>query len=261
MSISNSVIGAATFLLGVGALASGLSGCSISPPSAAAETEEIYVRLFHIAPLTQSMSLIAGEEKEGGFSSTLNFRMLTPYRMMTAGQYEVGVALQNRGVGNSALSNLDLAAASYVNLSGGKYFTVLAMGEPSRMSVEVLADDYPARFDSAGVRFVHGVPDIDRIQWTSAQTLLVPSLGYEQASSYVWLDPGFHTLQLREVNFPEEIPREAETADPEPLQLGRLLDEYHLEFGAGELYTIYTTGLSRGEPEMDIVMTTQAKLN
>ncbi len=259
MAIRNSVIGAAALLIGVGGVAASLSGCSISPPSAAAEADEVYVRMLHASPGSSALGVLAGEGAEG-ISSTLYFGMMTSYRRMAAGQYDLGISLQNRGLGNDSLSDIDLVATAYADLSQQEYFTVMAVGMPSRVSVVVLDDDQPPVFDRALVRFVHVVPDVPMVQWTDAlEQIHVPVLEYGQASDYVPFDPGFKTLELREINFPESEVPETDQIATGKVQLGRLLEGYDLEFRAGKVYTVYTTGLLRGDPELEVLVAEQAR--
>ena len=258
MAIRNSVSGAAALLIGVGGVVGSLSGCSVSPPSAAAETDEVYVRMLHASPGSSTLGVLAGEGAEG-IGSTLYFGMLTSYERMAAGQYDLGISLQTPGLGNDSFSDIDLVATAYADLSQQEYYTIMAVGMPSRVSVVVLNDDQIPAFDRASVRFVHVVPDIPMVQWTDAlEEIYVPLLEYGQASDYVEFDPGFNTLELREISFPEsEVPETDELATGE-LQLGRLLESYDLEFRAGKVYTVYLTGLLRGEPELEVLVAEQA---
>lgn len=254
----NSVIGAAALLLGAGLLSGGLSGCSISPPSVAAETEEIYLRMFNGSPGSSVLGVTAGDGPNR-VQNNLYFGTLTQYQKMAAGEYSLKVSRWDRGLGMDSFADLSLEATTYANLSGQKYFTAITLGESSRVSVVVLADDRVPIYDRALVRFVHAVPDLPLIQLTETQgQIILPGLGYAQASDYVELDPGFSTLELREVSFPEsEIPTETGTA-AEEVQTGRFLEQYNVEFRPGKVYTVYIAGLFRGEPGLEVKVAEQA---
>lgn len=261
MAMRHSVLGAAALLIGAGAVASSLSGCSISPPSAAAETEEIYVRMLHAVPGAPALGVLAGDGAEG-LSSTLYFGMLSSYRKMQSGYYDLGISQWNRGFGEEALSDLDLVAKEYVDLSQREFFTVMAVGTPSRISVVVLTDDQPPLFDQALVRFVHIMPDVTAVQWTEPEEdIYVPSLEYGESSGYVPIAPGFSSFELREISFPEsEVPVESEAAEvvpPEEIQRGRLLETYDIDLRPGRVYTIFSTGLLRGEPQLEVMVAEQ----
>jgi len=266
MAIRHSVSSAAALLIGAGVVAGSLSGCSISPPSAAAETEEIYVRMLHAVPGAPALGVLAGDGGEG-LSSTLYFGMLSSYRKMQSGHYDLGISQWNRGLGEEALSDLDLVAKEYADLSQREFFTVMAVGTPSRISVVVLTDDQPPLFDQALVRFVHVMPDVDTIQWTAPEDeIYVPMLGYGEVSEYVPVAPGFSTFELREVSFSEsEMVRESEAAmmsegsnvQEQPAPQGQLLETYDIDLHPGRVYTIFSTGLLRGEPQLGVMVAEQ----
>jgi hypothetical protein len=220
----------------------GLSSCSVSSPSASTETDEIEIRMIHASPNSPPLSLVVG----GLSFPSVDFGNQSRYEQIFTGTYDLAFAADSRGLDQLIPAGSQVGSL-VVDFPERGNFTVVAVDEPSRVTALILEDRQPPEFGLATVRFVHAVPDAPALAWESTDTSsVVAGLEFSQVSNYVALDPGFTTLLL--TTAAPEV-----TAFTDPVA-GTVLEEFDLELEAGKVYSLVATGLLRGNPGLQLIL-------
>ena len=278
------------FSVGViwGGLASGLlgllGGCAVvQPPSAASEGERIMLRMINIAPNSPPLSLGIGDELQ---LSSVFFGDIGDYVRLPGGRYEIDIL--------ASLSPQPLLAADpdltmplltpsdslsripinsfWADLSSEGSFSILAVDEVSRISAIILRDGQRPVFDKALVRFVHAVPDAPPLKWIDLSPsriqpngVVIESMAFGSVSNYMELAPGFQSLLLQKATqdpgspFGSGLPDSfASLSGSEPsdslASSGPEVSRFDFDVRANRVYTVFVTGLLRGSPSLDIVL-------
>ncbi len=220
----------------------GLSSCSVSSPSASTETDEIELRMVHASPNSPPLSLVVGGVTFPG----VEYGNQSSYERILTGTYDLAFQAGSRGLDQLIPANSQVGS-TVIDFPERGNFTVVAVDEPSRVTALILEDRQPPEFGMATVRFVHAVPDAPALAWENTDTSsVVAGLEFGQVSNYVALDPGFTTLLLT-------TPSDEVTAFTDPVA-GTVLDEFDLELDAGKVYSLVVTGLLRGDPGLQLIL-------
>ncbi|MDX2271156.1 MAG: DUF4397 domain-containing protein [Cyanobacteriota bacterium] len=249
MVLTRWLMGGGLLLLG-GLISGGLSSCSASSPSAAAEIDQVNVRLVHVSPNTKGVGLMAGDST---VLETHSYGQISTYVALPAGEYDLNLFSPNWALSDEFQFGRSILTDTLADLEADGVFSVVAIDEVSRLTAIVLNDDVQPLFGQALVRFVHAVPDAPALEWQVDQEVVVGELVFGEASDYQAVDPGFLTLNLRET-LPASPEEAAETPTLQPMRTDSPLKSIDLELAAGKVYTIYTTGLLRGSPSLDVVV-------
>lgn len=235
------VLGSATASL----LSVSLSGCSVSSPSAAEDTEEVQIRVINFSPNSSALSLVLEGNVIGGF---LPFQEASPYIPVVAGQYDIGFLSRSR----SASETGKLLGSFFADFTDGGKFSILAINEVAQVTPIILDNNQDPQFDRAMVRFVQAIPDsrpLDLV--THLGKTVVEGLTFGQVSQYIALEPGFITLAFQESVSPS--PRELSSFPLLPL-VQEPLGALDTKLDAAKVYTVYATGLWRGNPGPELVI-------
>lgn len=267
-------------ILGLGSLGvSGvLHGCAIvQPPSAAAEAERIMVRAINLVPNSPPLSLSLADEANLG---VVTYGEVSDYVRLPGGRYDVSVwapevnampLLASLSASGLALSSVNWMSVFddnavpqatlsqfWADLSASGSFSILAVDEVSRVSSIVLKDGQRPVFDRALVRFVHAVPDGPPLQWVDTSPnparvdgTVVESLAFGGVSNYVELQPGFQSLLLKTATVEPGLWTDRITIS----NGGQDLTRFNFDVRANRVYTVFITGLLRGSPSLDVVLT------
>jgi hypothetical protein len=228
-----------------GLLSLSLSGCSVSSPSAAEDTEAVQVRVINFSPNSSALSLVLQDNVIGGF---LPFKQASPYISVTPGQYDIGFLSRSR----SASETGKLLGSYFADLTTGGKFSILAINEASQVTPIILDNNQSPRFDRAMVRFVQAIPDssepLDLV--THLGKTVVAGLTFGQVSEYVALEPGFITLAFQKST--ASIP--GTSSLPVLPLVQKPLGSLDTKLDAAKVYTVYATGLWRGNPGPELVI-------
>lgn len=282
-----------SILLGVGFLACGLSlggvlgGCSVvQPPSAAAEAERISLRIINVSPNSPPLSVGVGESFQLG---SVMFGGIGEYARLPGGRYEIDIlaphsprpmVAMDPASGVQVLAPAESAERIPVNsfwadLTTEGSFTILAVDEVSRISAIILRDGQRPVFDRALVRFVHAVPDAPTLKWvdaspnpSQAEGVVIESMAFGSVSNYVELQPGFQSLSLQAAT-QNPIPSSAdlpgsfsvESGIRQPTSPGQEFSRFNFDVRPNRVYTVFVTGLLRGSPGLDIVLSDETDVN
>ena len=176
-------------------------------PTSAVANGMAAVRIAHLSPDAPNVDVrVDGRQA----LSNVGFGTVTPYVVLTPGSHNVRVTLAGHPLITVYDNDLSVDAKAY---------TVAAFGEVSGanhpFAVEVFTIDAtaPPR-DAAAVRLVHAAPDVPAVDVTAkgSNRTLFENVAFGQASDYVTLPAGTHTLEVR-AHTPNHDGQVLETAD------------------------------------------------
>lgn len=271
--------GLATGLLGL------LGGCAVvQPPSAAAEGERVMLRMINISPNSPPLSLGIGDNLQ---LSSVFFGDIGDYVRLPGGRYEIDI-LASQSSQPLLAADPDLAvplltpseslsripvSSFWADLSSEGSFSILAVDEVSRISAIILRDGQRPVFDKALVRFVHAVPDAPPLKWIDLSPsriqpngVVIESMTFGSVSNYIELEPGFQSLLLQEATqepgslfgsgFPDSLASSSGSSISDSFASSSRpeLSRFNFDVRANRVYTVFVTGLLRGSPALDIVL-------
>lgn len=287
MSLVRWLTGTGSLLLGSLLLSGSLSGCSISSPSAAAELDQIEMRMVHLSPEAPPLTLLVGDMIA---IRTLFYGRVSDYVSLPAGQHDLSLSAALRS-SDQTLPGGSIPTTAYAVLPGEGRYSVLAIDEPSRIEAIILDDRQEPDFNRALVRLVHAAPDLGLLEWSvNDETVLAQDLDFGQVMAYQPIEPGFVQINLRTgakpVADPGPVVNEEPTDDsfeddffedeffadepppadlpPDPRSIpgvGTFLGSFDLEMEAGGIYTLYATGLQRADPGLQLIVSEETEAN
>jgi len=225
--------------LGAG-LVSSLSGCSM-PASTAASLDRARVRLVHLAPDSPAVDLWIGGKPA---IRHVSFGGVSHYVSLPGGNYDVAVQTVNSWF-NPRLDGMIASAAA--SLPEFRTLSILVLNEAARVSAVLVDDTVRTRPDQAMVRFVHGIPDAPPLLWEADQQVIFSDLSFGEVSTYFPIRSGYVSISLQEHPDPETHP-----------ETRREWQRQEFHFQPGKAYTLYASGLLRGDPGVRLLMSEEA---
>ena len=159
--------------------------------------------------------------------SNQQYKSVSDWSAQPAGSYSVKV---------TAAGNTEAILQTEVNLKGDKYDSLVAAGKLANISAKLLEDDLSALpAGKARVRLVHASPDTPAVDADLNNGLvLVPNLGFLDASSYLEMNAGTVDVKVRPAG-----------TSSVALASGVSLD-------ANTVYTFLVVGQSKGAPPLSV---------
>ncbi len=219
------------------------------------------------------------------------FRGIGEYARLPGGRYEIDILAPHSPrpmVAMDPASGVQVLAPAestdripvnsfWADLTTEGSFTVLAVDEVSRISAIILRDGQRPVFDRALVRFVHAVPDAPALKWVDAspspnqaEGVVIESMAFGSVSNYVELEPGFQSLSLQAATQDPIFPTPSSDLSGsfssgsgirQPTSPGQEFSRFNFDVRPNRVYTVFVTGLLRGSPGLDIVLSDETDVN
>jgi hypothetical protein len=185
-----------------------------------------HLRIVHTAFDAPAVNIMVDSKQS---FSNVAFKDVTLWVSIPAGQHDVKVVQAGK---------TEPVIDTQVTLGAGKYYTLIAGGKMANMSLKTLEDDLsPLAAGKARVRLVHASPDTPGVDADLNNGLvLVPNLGFLDASSYLELDAKTLDVKLKPAGT-NQVAFSASNVTLEP----------------GTVYTFIVVGLSQGNPPLSVV--------
>ncbi len=185
--------------------------------------QEAQVRIIHTVFDAPAVDVyLNGNKMVGG----LEYKGISPRVAISGGPYNIKVTPAGK---SEALIQTDLT------LKNGENYSLVAIGKLDSMSLKALTDDLsPLEVGKTRLRLVHTSPDTPAVDVVANNSmLLVPNLGFAEASSYIPLNAMSVDVEVR----PSGTTRASLTVPSLTLE-------------AGKAYTVYVVGTSSGTPAL-----------
>jgi hypothetical protein len=170
-----------------------VAAASPAASAAPAVSQDAWVRIAHLSPKAPAMDMYLYPFGEPGHSIVLrdvSYGDVSAYMAVSPGQYSVAM----RGFGASASSPPVLITSFMVTV--GTPYTVAALGPDPGLRVEVLKDQMATPTGKALVRVVQASLREHLVTVSYGSDVLARQLAFGQATSYVAVSPGAHTVQF-----------------------------------------------------------------
>ncbi len=215
-------------------------GCAVTSPSASGGTDEINLRFVNLSPGILPIALaLNGLE----VTPRIGFQAVSDYVMVSTGAYDLSLRATSRSLSRAgsipAGSELGIQFVEFEE--GPKTYSVLAVEQPQRVTLLLLPETEPPEFDKAKIRFVNAVPQSTDFQWLDSrdETVIGPAVEFSSVTPYQLVDPGLVSISATH----EE----------------RILAQSDFTLESFRVYTLYTTGLLSGDPEVEQLLVEEAK--
>ncbi len=194
-------------------------------------TGQAMLRVVQAAPAAPPLDI---EAASGTLFRSVAFKGVTHYAPLGAGPATLRLIA---GGSRSPLASLG------VELAPDAAYTAVAVGGPCVFEALVLVDDNAAPPPGqARVRFVHASPDAPPLDLVlGGSQALFQGIPFRGVGGYAAVDPGTHTLELRQAG-----------AGRAPLAIA------DVTLDAGAVYTLYAVGPAGGQPGLQAVITIDA---
>jgi len=194
------------------------------------EVQVGYVRVMHTVPNAPNVDIYVDDEM---IIDNLAYGDFTDYLPVQEGTYKV--TLYVAGTQDNPI------VANMLPVEPNVMLTVAAVGTPDNISLLSITDaDSDIVPGKAMVRFLHLSPDAPAVDITLQDgTVIFPNVAFKQITPYIAADPMNLTLQVRPAGSSDivlEIPNVPLTED--------------------SLNTIYAVGLLQGDPQLEVLLTT-----
>lgn len=172
----------------------GIAGPGITPAFA---DSPALVRIIHASPAVGSADIFLDGQK---ILSDFGFGTVTNYVSIPPGPHKVQIALIGKGVNAAVLTQT-------LSVSPGVAYTVAATGDKSSdLALQVFVDDNQIATGATKVRFYHLSPGTGTVSVSTNGNVVVQGLNYEQASSYITLQPGAYTFNANVTQPSSQLP-------------------------------------------------------
>jgi hypothetical protein len=122
--------------------------------------------------------------------SNFMFGGVTDYAPVAAGTHQIEVTAAGKPLASAFISTT-------VTLDAGGYYTLAAVGDSTKTApLAVFSDDESIMTGKAKVRLYHLSTDVGLAEVSTGGHVLIQSIGFEQASEYLAINPGTYKLDL-----------------------------------------------------------------
>ena len=163
---------------------------STAAPSARAAAMA-YIRVVHAAPDVGIVDVFADGQR---ILSSFQFASVSSYVPLSGGPHKVQVALLGKGIDAAAMTQT-------INVSANDTYTVAVIGTgASGHSFKIFNDSNTVAHDNAELRIYHLSPGTAAVNVDEKTNTIIPQLTYPQASNYVAIAAGQHTISLNDAS-------------------------------------------------------------
>lgn len=150
-------------------------------------TSPAFVRVVHAAPGIGTADVFLDGTQ---ILSNFQFGTVTNYASIPPGPHKVQISLIGKGIGAATLTQT-------LNVAPETAYTVAALGTAQTgFSLEAFVDNNQLNAGMTKFRFYHLSPGTGTVNILNGNQTLIQGLTYQQASSYVAVQPGSYTFTV-----------------------------------------------------------------
>lgn len=191
-------------------------------------SQNAFVRILHASPNAPAVDIYVNDKL---FVKGIRYKGFSKYYSVPAGTYSVKAYPAGQRV-NPVLSTT-------VTISTNTIQTIAAIGTLPNISIQSIPEPKQQIIPSkAYVRFVHLSPNAPRVDvGVAGGAALFKNVGYKEVTSYIPVDSGFYTFEVRATGTGE-----------------RVLHVPNIHLLPNRFYTVYAVGLAGSTPPLQVLV-------